>query len=483
VVEGAIPEAVGPTIFGLPTDTKPLLLTGHVIEVLKRLPSKSVQVCVTSPPYYQLRAYGTSPQVWGGDPACEHEWGPKVPGDTKGGSGTPNGRNTAEMEYGRGEPAGQFCVKSQGKSTEEFVEKNWSRTGLGGGIPAGQAGPRTNDKESAFCGCGAWRGELGLEPSPELFVSHLADVFDELRRVLRDDGTLWLNLGDSYVGGGRGSGIGKDGSESISSRQFWDQNDDGQVPLMRPGNGLKSKDLVGIPWMVAFELRRRGWYLRSDIIWAKLNGMPESVSDRPTRSHEYVFLLSKQARYFYDNESVRSDYARLWNENNGGSLGGSGNTDRFEAAHGHLRGGSKPAMPDHGGANLRTVWSFPTKPYRKAHFATFPETLPERAILLGTSAYGQCAKCGAPWRREIYDEESPTVVRTNWVPSCECGTPETHPQIAIDIFSGSGTSVAVARKNGRRSIGIDLNPAYDELAKERPEVSTHSLDAWCGASS
>jgi len=236
-------------------------------------------------------------------------------------------------------------------------------------------------------------------------------VFREVRRVLADDGTLWLNLGDSYASDTKGSGGASiKQSSNAGSRYGMSQ---------RLNHGLKQKDLVGIPWRVAFALQADGWYLRSDIIWAKPNPMPESVTDRPTKAHEYVFLLSKSARYYYDAGAISEPSLRA-----GDFPGGdyAGREVEPLVNHGWL---NKTGVPER--RNARTVWTIPTQPTPDAHFATFPETLAERCILAG-SAMGD------------------TV---------------------LDPFFGSGTVGKVAERLGRKWIGIELNEAYTNIAKKK----------------
>ena len=255
---------------------------------------------------------------------------------------------------------------------------------------------------------------LGLEPTPELYVKHLVEIFREVRRVLRDDGTLWLNLGDSYAGSGRGP------STMNSAQEMWSDK--------KPPDGLKPKDLVGIPWRVAFALQADGWYLRSDIIWSKPNPMPESVTDRPTKSHEYLFLLTKNQRYYYDADAIREPHVRLWDSNNGGGM----STTRHHDAHigGSNRHERKYPVPNPLGRNKRTVWTVATQPYQGAHFATFPTKLIEPCILAG------CPEDGA----------------------------------VLDPFAGSGTVGEVSQRFGRKSILIELNPEYVKLARKRIEA-------------
>jgi DNA modification methylase len=257
-------------------------------------------------------------------------------------------------------------------------------------------------------------GQLGLESTPDDYVARIVDVFRSVRRVLRDDGTLWLNLGDSYAGAACGLVDGAGSSDGGVGR--------GNAPKMsRAGNGLKPKDLVGIPWRVAFALQVDGWYLRSDIIWAKPNPMPESVTDRPTKSHEYLFLFAKSARYYYDAEAIR--------EPDSGTPAGNGFTGRFEhrISGGLAVGGTEDPWAPGGGRNARSVWRIATKPYAEAHFATFPPELPKR-----------CIKAGS--------REGDTV---------------------LDPFMGSGTTAWVARHLGRKAIGCELNADYIGIAARR----------------
>ncbi len=294
------------------------ILTGDCRDLLRAMPEKSVQCCVTSPPYFGLRDYGTAEQI-------------------------------------------------------------------------------------------------GLEASPAAFVAELVAVFEEVRRVLKDDGTLWLNLGDSYARAGgtdrKVSETAKVGSTRNTMRQMGDRTS--QAP-----DGLKPKDMIGIPWRVAFALQDAGWYLRQDIIWHKPNPMPESVTDRCTKAHEYVFLLSKSERYFFDNEAIKEP----------------SNPSHFRKTR-SLRKDERGLSADNGFAhgrefptrNMRSVWTITTKAFKQAHFATFPPELPEI-----------CIKAGS--------RPGDTV---------------------LDPFGGAGTTALVADRLGREAILCELNPDYVEIARQR----------------
>lgn len=338
------------------------VLIGNCIDTLKTLDAKTIQCVVTSPPYYALRDYGTA-QWEGGDPNCEHE------GQTLG-----NNRNYID-EGGRGSNKANI-------STGNCVK------------------------------CGARRidSQIGLEKTPDDFVQSLVNVFREVRRVLRDDGVVWLNLGDSYAGGG---GASSHTEETLNfgrtTKSYGATKTGGHVP-----KGLKPKDLMGIPWKVAFALQADGWYLRQDIIWSKPNPMPASVKDRCTTSHEYIFLLSKSRHYFFDYKAIQQPLAestgpRLkrgvsskhkWSE---GATGQVVNSMSKERSHDPTRA-IAPMR------NKRSVWTITTKPYAEAHFATYPPDLIEPCILAG-SASKSCADCGTPWVR--------TELGTTR-PNCEC---------------------------------------------------------------
>jgi DNA modification methylase len=276
-------------------------------------------------------------------------------------------------------------------------------------------------------------GQIGLEETPEQYVARLVAVFAEVRRVLADDGVLWLNLGDSYAGSSMSGGVGSGtlaGSQQGAMKGGQDQRFRGHR-----SSGLKPKDLVGIPWRVAFALQADGWYLRSDTIWHKPNPMPESVRDRPTKAHEYVFLLSKSARYFYDQDAIREPYdlTKLGGRQRA-ALSGSFKYSINDRQKEYSKlsncggdGGINKCAYDQGGRNARSVWTIPTQPYSGAHFAVMPPALADRCIKSGSRV-------------------GDTV---------------------LDPFSGAGTTGMVARRLRRQYVGIELNPEFADMARRR----------------
>jgi DNA modification methylase len=327
--------------------------------------------------------------------------------------------------------------------------------------------------------------EIGIEQTPEEYVFNLVEVFREVKRVLRDDGSAWLNLGDSYSGGGRG-GDPKHKKDSNSAENT--------APSYK---GIPAKNLIGIPWQVAFALQKDGWILRSDIVWSKNNPMPESCKDRPTKAHEYIFLLAKSQKYYFDNESIkepanydgRKDTMMKGSEKYKTSVV----PDKKEhtmAARGHERW-----QYDTNGVpvrNKRSVWNVNTKPYKGAHFATFPPALIEPCIKAGTSEKGVCSECGSSYNRVMEKtgqfqrrwsknnaEDSPynsqdsmqnTYRTVSWEPSCSCNAPVI-PATVLDPFGGSGTVGEVCNKLGRNYILIELNPEYKTLIDTRVSIS------------
>ena len=340
-------------------------------------------------------------------------------------------------------------------------------------------------------------GMIGLEPTFDEHLSNLVDVFREVRRVLRKDGTVWLNYGDAYGGSqstGRNDVVGGNHHGGMPGFHGGATGQKAQRIAARPHVG--SKQLMMMPARVAMALQADGWWLRSEVIWHKPNPMPEPCTDRPTSSHEKLFLLTKSARYFYDADAVRSDgYA-----NRGGGayaggkdVGASGAQSPRETTARIAESRSK-----HPGANLRNVWTIPTHSFKEAHFATFPPKLVEPCIKAGTSERGVCGECGAPWKRQVDKEvvkNRPNAgndprsrgedklnaeskhghkgnnlqtkfTTTGWEPTCEHKA-ATVPATVLDPFAGSGTVGHVALSLGRKFIGIEISAEYTDMAMRR----------------
>ena len=377
---------------------------------------------------------------------------------------------------------------------------------------------------------GAGDTEIGQEATPEDFVEALVEVFREIKRVLRPDGTLWVNLGDSYSRGSRDT-VPTHRGQCASGVDEDKYNFSSASAKMGGHEVIKPKDLVGAPWRLAFALQADGWYLRQDIIWNKPSCMPESVTDRCTKSHEYVFLLAHPdsgGRYYYDADAVREPHTSSgsvvpWQEKRY-------TMDILPDSH-HQKGvkgrPSGTAGYGVGGRNKRSVWSVSPKPYKGAHFACWPPDLVRPMILAGTSEHGCCSDCGAPWKRVMgrpcpaCDALVPTQVNSctscghvndwkegrfdpgsgasaaygvtdwqgqgrgtprkmgamgnsksiskGWGPSCSCEEATRVPCTVLDPFSGSATTGMVALREGRNYVGIDLNPDYLDLAQARIE--------------
>ena len=269
-------------------------------------------------------------------------------------------------------------------------------------------------------------GQIGLEPTPEEYIERMVVIFNEVRRVLRSEGTLWLNMGDCYAANtGFGLDTNQDGGKRKATTAF-------KTNVIHP---IKPKNLMGMPWRLALALQAAGWWLRSDIIWSKPNPMPESVSDRPTKAHEYICLLTKSSRYYYDPEAIKRPVT-----GNAHSRGNGLHPKLAPAGSGIKANESWSAATNKlvSSRNARTVWTIPTQPYPEAHFATFPEAIPER-----------CIKAGS--RRG---------------------------EMVLDPFAGSGTTLAVASRLGRSSIGIELNPEFAALARKRCHIDSQSLESF-----
>ena len=339
-------------------------------------------------------------------------------------------------------------------------------------------------------------GQIGLENTIKEYIQAIVKVFQEVRRVLRNDGTCWVNIGDTYAAGGRG-GTGK---MDVAHRH------NKNVKVSRE---LPAKNMMLIPQRLIIALQDDGWIVRSDIIWSKPNPMPESVNDRPTKAHEHIFLLTKSKRYYYDDESIKEDKTE------------STKRDCRQNKNGKRTQRDYPGSDNNGGTNLgggsakrnkRSVWTMPTRGYQGAHFATFPPELPEICIKAGTSDRGVCSECGAAWVRVVEKELIPTkkAAKTfviddrdnnadnqdqgsnrqkdghksghiyisetkGWNPGCKCNASRI-PAIVCDPFNGSGTTPAKAQELGRHGIGFDLSFPYCKLALER--TGQKALNEW-----
>ena len=356
--------------------------------------------------------------------------------------------------------------------------------------------------------------QLGLEETPEQYIDNMVEVFREVKRVLRKDGTLWLNLGDSYAGGGR---AGKNPEYKAKHTNFGKVQDMSTYtePSKIP-KGLKPKDLVGIPWRVALALQADGWWLRNDIIWSKPNPMPEPVKDRLTKSHEYIFLLTKSKSYYYDHEAIKEPYSessierinQVTFESQTGGDKDYGKVSVHSKNTNSIRGTLEKFKENLGSGRIRrSVWDITVKSYPGAHFATFPEEIPELCIKAGTSEGGCCLECGMPYNRivergeKVSSEdykgegkkdyasalaENPSdvkrrtlesmrqVIYKGWEAGCSCEGVRI-PCVVLDPFAGSGTTCAVASRLGRDSIGIELNEEYLKLARKRCKIESESL--------
>ena len=443
------------------------IMQGDALEKLRELPDESVHCVVTSPPYWGLRDYSKC--------SCVPQGRLEVAQDDRGDRHTPGGA----IAFHRTGKAIEGCPICNGTGINQEMLTQ----------------------------------QLGLEKTPEEYVHKIVKIFREVRRVLRKDGGMWLNLGDTYAGGAGGydpkyerpelrdkhSGfIGANGGNYREKREWTNH------PVLKP------KDQCLIPHRVAIALQADGWWVRQTVIWSKNNPMPESCRDRCTSSHEYIFHLTKSAKYFYDQEAIREPFNypdRKYNPNttNHKTLGlrEIGNRSTVGLHDGRTQYGDPKA-----GRNKRSVWTMSTRPYPEAHFATFPPELPETCIKAGTSLKGCCLECGAPWERETEQEviarrkpeegiraNTPELgqdganslragfrtleIRTiGWQPTCSCGIEETIPCTVLDIFAGSGTTGEVARGLGRSCILIELNPEYIKLIKERTKYDIKAVDSF-----
>jgi DNA modification methylase len=339
-------------------------------------------------------------------------------------------------------------------------------------------------------------GQIGLEDTLPEYLSRIVEVFTEVHRVLRDDGVLWLNLGDSYAGSWGAQSRGEsplEGGSTLATRQISVAPQRGtKTGSLKRTPGIKRKDLMGVPWRVAFALQDAGWYLRSEVIWHKPNPTTESACDRPSRSHETLFLLSKEPTYYYDAYAVREPAVY-----GGATVKSPASWDTEPGTHGtiHRFGRAQRKVTDYVQSDTRaqrTVWTIPTQPFAGGHFAAYPEDLVRPCILSGSSAHGCCSVCGNPAKRLV--DKKRVATRTGdttkatgkrftdgnrdpgrhisiqssqgWEPTCKCKS-EVVPCTVLDPFSGAGTTGLVSLKSWRNYIGIELNEQYVRLSRDR----------------
>jgi len=400
-------------VFVFPDDSlpEPEFYTGNCLNILQALADRSIDCCVTSPPYFGLRDYQTG--RWeGGDPSCKHLLG--------------KGSNVRQTKH----PNADHYPVSAHRGGDAW--------------------------KCAACGAIRIDEQIGLEQTPESYVENLVVVFEQVRRVLKDHGSLWLNIGDSYANDNKWGGA----SGGKHAKALHGNTGIGRT---RVHTGLKPKDLMGMPWRLAFALQEAGWFLRSDIIWQKPNALPESILDRPTSSYEHVFLLTKQSHYYYDAAAISEPLAAETHSRYAYSFGGSKN--EFMREHTTNRARMVGTKTVSNTRNSRNVWSIAVRPYKDAHFAVMPSELAEKCIKAGSTEKGCCPQCGKPWRR-VRSKQSMAQC-DGWEASCGCPEHVPVPAVILDPFGGAGTTGMVAQRLGRRSILIELNPRYIDLARER----------------
>jgi hypothetical protein len=327
---------------------------------------------------------------------------------------------------------------------------------------------------------------LGWESSPADFVGHIVHIFRQVRRVLRDDGTLWFNMGDSYAGSWGAQGRQGKTGEMASRSAFAERQiaaaakRESGTGSMKRAPGLKEKDLIGVPWRCAYALLADGWYLRNDLIWHKPNPSPESVSDRCTKAHEYLFLFSKSERYFYDIDAIREKTGRESTPEEYAAIKAAGTWQSGGVTQHAGTVKDAPRVTNPLGRNKRSVWTIASFPYEEAHYATFPPKLIQPCILAGTPAGGCCPACRRPWEMqetqiprtvgEAYAEGAPApTTKMEWVQACACPPAPPIPSIVFDPFLGSGTVGEQAQAYGRSWIGCEMNASNDDLQTKRTQ--------------
>jgi DNA modification methylase len=464
---------------------------------LPMVDDKSVQCVTTSPPYYGLRAYSGDQNIeWptvtyapmaglppltvaGCDAECEHEWGAAA---TVAIGNAPSAKSTLTTNNGKGPQEGDKYHHAQKQTTTQC----------------------------AYCQkCGGWRGPLGNEPTLEAYIGHLILCAREWRRVLRDDGVCFVNLGDSYATSPAGNKVAtgfqqKQSAGKAGALAQWQEGGATTRPQSVP-----NKNLLMVPARFALAMQADGWILRSEMVWAKPSPMPESVTDRPTKAHEMIYLFSKRERYFWDADAVREaasevSLARIRQPNFENQTGGPKDYANGINPNRSMRK-TLENFALNPGRNLRTVLTIATQPYSAAHFATWPPALVEPMIKAGTSARGCCPECGTPWRRVVEQEPSNwqerkakgagsgslvnghnashgvgtdhtlgkrQSVTVGWEAGCACPPAEPVPCVVLDPFCGSGTTLKVALELGRKAWGCDISAEYlDDLAPQRMAVT------------
>jgi DNA modification methylase len=468
-----------------------------------------VQCVVTSPPYWGLRKYaGAQDLIW--------QNGTHSQGIVRCNRGDHNWEsNGFTREHPDRSTIGKDANGNGAFGDERGVQDAKTNRGLVAALG------------DTCCLCGAWRGGFGLEPSIEMYIAHTVEILREIRRVLRPDGVVFWNIGDSYAGGGNYRGM--TSYESLSDKQRSNRGATGinqelgatKEKLTWP---LKPKDLCLIPERVAIAAQADGWWVRSMIIWAKPNPMPESCKDRPTDAYEHIIMLTKSERYFWDADAVREPSTGNTHSRGNGDGGPKARQREEDGTHVDWNEKTREVLS---ARNLRNVWTFPTQPYKGSHFATFPEEIPRRCILAATSERGACANCGAPWQRIVEKEthfesgsgraagnwhqnengrQAPRDSRIHgkweggeqmraddhdirmgpvnevktigWEATCTCNVHDLKPCIVLDPFGGSGTTARVAVELNRHAVSLDL--AYHEHAERRTRHVQRRLAQTCG---